>query len=417
MIEAASANPGPDRVRLPPRGRLRRMSAPRRSGLISYLRVRPLLRGVNKVARAGIRAGVRLSYHMKIRRIRRAHPAYFGPLAPALEARHRAYWRSLTRRVDPSWLRYFTHVSGIADPRYVPDDLYHSIIERRLNDLDHAWYYADKNMYERLFDRERFVVTRLRNVSDTYLDRDFRPMTREAFAECFRELAEDCFIKPAVGSGGGRRITLVRRERGGFRTSDGAPFTFDDLERRYRRDYVVQPVVRQHPALARFNPDSVNTLRVMTYRSVKDEAVVPLKATIRFGRRSMIVDNQTQGGVACGVRPDGTMLRHATTETGLKLTEHPDSGIAFDGVPVPNFAAVIEVVSEIARAAPPLRLLSFDVAIGERDSVCVVEINTRNQEVNFLQTSGGPLFGEYSDEVVAWCAERPERDGLRVVRF
>ena len=131
----------------------------------------------------------------------------------------------------------------------------------------------------------------------------------------------------------------------------------------------------------------------------------------------MIVDNQAQGGLACGVRPDGTLHRHATSKDGRRFTEHPDSGVAFEGEPIPEFARVIEVVSKVAGGIPPLRLLSFDVAIDDRGAVRIVEINTRNMEINFLQTYGGPLFGEYSDEVVEWCAEHPERDSFQVVRL
>jgi hypothetical protein len=393
------------------------MSRPRRSGLIARLRIRSVLRVLNAGLRIGIRRGSVLSYRLKIREIRRADPSLFEPLDAALEARHRSYWRCLQRRVDPSWLRFFSHVSGIADPRYVPQDIFHQAIERRLNDLEYARYYADKNIYERLFDPELFAVVRLRNVSDTYLDREYRPMSCRTFAERFNAIPEDCFIKPSVGSGGGRRVDLVRREGGAFRSSDGSPFTYDDLERLYRRNYVIQPAIRQHPALARFNPSSVNTLRVVTYRSVKDEAVVVLKAVLRVGRESMIVDNQGRGGLACGVQPDGTLHRYATSKFGRKFTEHPDSGIAFDGESIPGYAGVLEAVSGVARCIPPLRLLSFDVTIDENGTVRIIEINTRNMEINFLQTSGGPFFGDYSDEIVEWCADHPERDAFQTVRL
>jgi hypothetical protein len=358
-----------------------------------------------------------LSFRLKMRAIRRTNPTLFEPLDSTLEERHQAFWRSLQRRVDPGWLRFFTHVSGVADPHYVPQDVFHQAVERRLNDLEYAWCYADKNIYERLFDPERFVVARLRNVSDTYLDREYRPLSRATFAERFEALSEDCFIKPSVGSGGGRRVALLRREPDTFRSPDGSPFTFEDLERRYRRDYIIQSVICQHPMLARFNPSSVNTLRVVTYRSVRDETVVPLKVVLRLGRESMIVDNQAQGGLACGVRPDGTLHTYATSKAGRKFTAHPDSGVPFEGQSIPEFPAVLETVATIAAAVPPLRLLGFDVTIDSEGAVRVVEINTRNLEINFLQTFGGALFGDYSREVVEWCADHPERDAFRVVRL
>ena len=78
---------------------------------------------------------------------------------------------------------------------------------------------------------------------------------------------------------------------------------------------------------------------------------------------------------------------------------------------------MLETVATIARAVPPLRLLGFDVTIDAEGAVRVVEINTRNLEINFLQTFGGPLFGDYSREIVEWCASHPERDAFQVVRL
>ena len=393
------------------------MSRSARSGFIGQLRIRTALRVLNAGLRVGIRRGTALSFRLKMRAIRRTNPTLFEPLDATLEKRHRSFWRPLQRSVDPGWLRFFTRVSGIADPHYVPQDVFHQAVERRLNDLEYARYYADKNLYERLFDPERFAVARLRNVSDTYLDREYRAMSRATFAERFDALSEDCFIKPSVGSGedGGSLCFAANRIRSVRR--DGSPFTFEDLERRYRRNYIVQSVIRQHPLLARFNPSSVNTLRVVTYRSVRDEAVVPLKVVLRLGRESMIVDNQAQGGLACGVRPDGTLHPYATSKAGQKFTAHPDSGIPFEGQSIPEFPAVLETVATIARAVPPLRLLGFDVTIDAEGAVRVVEINTRNLEINFLQTFGGPLFGDYSREIVDWCAGHPERDAFQVVRL
>jgi hypothetical protein len=96
------------------------MGRPRRSGLIGQLRIRRLLRILNAALRGGIRRGSAFSYRLKIRKIRRENPALFEPLGTALEGRHRAYCRPLQRHVDSSWLLFSAHVSGNADPRYVP---------------------------------------------------------------------------------------------------------------------------------------------------------------------------------------------------------------------------------------------------------------------------------------------------------
>jgi len=388
-----------------------------RTGLIAQLGLHLWLRRINHVARASIRRGAVFSYRRKIRAMLRPNPHLLAPLDRTVESRHADYWRSLEKRVDPSWLRLFSHVSGIADPRYVPQDVYFKAIERRLNDLNYAWFYADKNAYERLFDPNLFVVTKLRNMAGTYLDESYRAMTQDEFTKRFNNLPEDCVIKLSIGSGGGRRIERLTRCEEGFRAIDGTPFRFEDLRQRYRRNFVVQPVIRQHPILAQFNPESVNTLRVMTYRSVKDEKVVPVKAALRTGRKSMVIDNHGRGGLACLVQPNGTLNDYATTKTGEKHTIHPDSGVPFGGVEIPGYSAVMEVVTDVAADVPPLRLLSFDVAVNESGRPLIIEINTKNVEINFLQTAGGPLFGDRTDEIRDWCAAHSHHDVFNAVRI
>ena len=346
-----------------------------------------------------------------------SEPGLLKPIDGAVERDHAEYWRSLEKRVDPSWIRFYVNVSGRADPRYVPQDIFFRTIERRLNNLNYAWVYADKNFYQQLFNPELFAVTKLRNISGNYLDESYRPVTREAFAELFHDLSEDVMVKLSVGSGGGYRIEKLTWSEDGFRDTAGAPFRFEDMRTRYRRNYVVQPVIRQHPTLAAFNPESVNTLRIMTYRSVCDERVRPVKAVFRTGRKSMFIDNQSKGGLACHVRPDGTLFHYAITKTGEKHTVHPDSGVPFQDCTIPGYSAVIEAITEVAAAVPPLRLLSFDVAVDEMSLSRIVEINTQQVEINFLQMAGGPLFGDHTDEIRDWCAEHPDHDDFRAVRI
>lgn len=388
-----------------------------RTGLIAQLGIWRWLRRTNSIARAVIRWGVGLSYRRKIRALHRSNPSLLKPLAGDAEAQHAEYWRSLAKRVDPSWLRLFSHVSGIIDSRYVPQDIYFKAIERRLNDLNYAWFYADKNGYERQFDRNLFAVTKLRNVSGTYLDQDYRVLTRDSFVKRFNDLSDDCVIKLSIGSGGGRRIERLTRSADGFSGRDGRLYRFEDLDRRYGRNFVVQPIIKQHPTLAAFNPESVNTLRVMTYRSVTGEKVVVVKAALRMGRRSMFVDNHGRGGLACVVQADGTLNHYATTKTGEKHKVHPDSGVTFGRFVIPGYSAILEAVKEVAAGVPPLRLLSFDVAVDESSQPRIIEINTQSVDILFLQMAGGPLFGDHTDEIRDWCATHPDHDVFNVVRI
>ncbi|MCK7537993.1 MAG: hypothetical protein MZV63_47075 [Marinilabiliales bacterium] len=58
---------------------------------------------------------------------------------------------------------------------------------------------------------------------------------------------------------------------------------------------------------ARFNESSLNTVRILTYRSVRNEDVFVLHRLLRAGRRGSVVDNQASGGIACAIDNDGLM--------------------------------------------------------------------------------------------------------------
>jgi hypothetical protein len=48
-------------------------------------------------------------------------------------------------------------------------------------------------------------------------------------------------------------------------------------------------------------------------------------------------------------------------------------------------------------------LLGFDFCVTENNEIKLLEINCKNIEINFLQMNNGPLFGEYSKEIIDYC--------------
>ena len=78
-----------------------------------------------------------------------------------------------------------------------------------------------------------------------------------------------------------------------------------DLLLKYKKNYLVQDAVKQHPAMARLNPDSINTLRIVTFRSGME--VVVCYVAIRIGRNGQVIDNESAGGMSAKVNFDGTL--------------------------------------------------------------------------------------------------------------
>jgi hypothetical protein len=367
---------------------------------------------VNRLLLKLVRTVRLLAYRHEIRQAGRQRPELFKPLDPSLEQAHQAYWAGLGK-VDCHWLRLYINLSGIEDHRYIPNDLYIAVVERRLNDGNYNSLVGDKNCLERLFGRDHFPVAVLRCISGVFLDPEYC-ITRSPLALLPpREL----IVKPSVESKGGADVALLRYESEVHLTAGGTEVTPGLLQQTWGDNFIVQEVLRQHDFCAAFNSGSVNTFRVYTYRSVADETVHVLKVVFRNGSGDSVVDNMaSSGGVSTIVDTQGRLGHYAVSKAGDKVVAHPVTGEPYDGRVVPHFESITALPLAMAATIPSHRLLGFDVALTGDGAPIIVEINPMGISLNMMQYDGGPLFGEFSDEVLEYCTRHPGRDNMRILR-
>ena len=371
---------------------------------------------LNRWLRKGVRWYICSAYRRKMRLLRRASPGRFRPGDPAVERRHRELWGRLGARVDVSWCRFYRGVSGIDDARYVPEDFYYAIIERVLNDFEYAWVVADKGTYGQHVDAELLPRTVLKSVSGRLVSGVSDVLTIEEAETLWSDVEHDVVVKPSIGSCGGTNVRRYRCVHGRLSDGSGNPVSMRNLVAVYGEHFLVQEALDQAEVLARFHRNSVNTIRLMTYRSVTDDRIHVLKSILRMGTGAAIVDNEASGGISVGLSGDGVLNPYACSRDGTKFDRHPDSGVSFEGVSVPSFPAVVSAAREAAGRIHSQRLLSFDMAVTSSGEVRLIEINTFGQAINFHQTHTGGLFGDLTEEIVGYCEMNLERDTFRVVR-
>lgn len=338
----------------------------------------------------------------KLRGLRR-HVA-LPPRDPRAERRYRDLWSPLGGKPDPVYLRLYQGVSGIASFAYVPENLYYKAVEPALNHRALALAYADKNVCRRyLPGREQALPeTFLRGIGGVFHSTDSRPLTDAGDALAELPLNTPLILKPSVDSSGGSAVAeVVRGEDGRVRVNGAGmpPEAFVTLLRtRFAAGFVLQEKIRQHPWFQELNPSSVNTVRMVTFRSPADEAAHVLKAVVRFGRPGSLVDNQAAGGRAAGVTPQGQVQDFSVDKRGVR------EPLAKTDRSVPAYDAMADLARRAATGFPYHRLLGFDLCVDAQGAVKLLEINTRNLEINFLQMNLGPLFEEFTEEVAAFCA-------------
>ena len=196
---------------------------------------------------------------------------------------------------------------------------------------------------------------------------------------------ERIFIKRYRG-GAGSGISIAEKKSNGYYTKDGEKLSAHLIREKYTdSNYIFEKQVVQNDAIKRFNPSSVNTIRILTYRNEI------ISAAIRFGGAGDICDNVSKGGVAVSV----DLKTGRLGEYGMRMYDvmkyyrHPDSKIEFKDAVVPNWDSILDVVKKTMQFLPYFNSVGFDVAVSI-DGPVIIEINT-GAGINLSQT--GKEFG------------------------
>lgn len=201
-----------------------------------------------------------------------------------------AYWARWGVKIcDYSWHRMYYAVTGVHDPRFMPDDFVGLCLYPYYNDEAYSDAWRDKNMFERLVPSLRFPSTIGRRVRGRFIGPTGEILDADAFAELlFDEAAgEPVIVKDARLSGHGRGVT-----KHVLSSVDDAASLADS--RSFSENYLVQRCVRQHPVLAAYNESSVNVLRLLTWRH--GPSVDLLFAALRYGLPGEATDMCKRGG-------------------------------------------------------------------------------------------------------------------------
>jgi hypothetical protein len=120
-----------------------------------------------------------------------------------------------------------------------------------------------------------------------------------------------------------------------------------------------------------------------------------ISAYIRMSTSNSHVDNFNEGGCAVGiVLETGKLKKYGYSSfknVGVKvLTQHPVTKTVFENYSIPFLPQAKEMVLKAARLIPTLRLIGWDVAIGESGPV-LIEGNSNYQISGSDFLNGGYL--------------------------
>lgn len=338
---------------------------------------------------------IEAEWRRRHKRVFSEHPEYEAPLDEGVERAHCEFWGSLGGPPCLDTLRLCGAVSGRADPRIVPEEVFAARIERCLGPPEWTAPLSHKSLTPLLLAGGLFPDTVLHCIEGELFDDDGAPVAPTSLPTLLADLDFPLVIKPNTGSAGGRGVSF--------------PASRHDLETEMsrRHNFVVQRVLDQHDDLSAFNSKGINTVRVYTYRSVVTGQTVVLNAALRMGRGGSL-DNETAGGLVCYVGPDGRLNHYAVDKYAGTFDRHPDTGIVFaDAKPIPGIGELWNTAVELASRLPMMRLAGWDFCLGQSGKWTCLEVNLAWHTIRFAQYAGEPFFGPFSEEVRDFCAGHP----------
>ena len=297
------------------------------------------------------------------------------------------YWSARGINLSSTdWHRYYYAKTGIEDPRFVPDDVFHRIIRPKMNDYKQATAWSEKAYTDWVVRGVKTVQSVVRCVNGRLLDEQFALIDQKT-ANSIMNKYEALVLKPTMFTDTGKNVVLAL-----------APFEIKDIITRYGKRFVVQIPLKQHPDMGLLNESSVNTVRINTV--LFDTEAHALPGFVKAGQPGDFTDNG--GGdehrIFIGIK-DGHYGDFAFDHDCNKFYSIP-SGYNFAGQKIPFFEEMCRAAEKAHKAIPNFGLAFWDMSVDINGEPTIVEMNLRYPDSYFPQVSAGPFFGAYTDEVL-----------------
>lgn len=134
--------------------------------------------------------------------------------------------------------------------------------------------------------------------------------------------------------------------------------------------FVVEELIEQGKEVACIHPQSVNSVRVLTFTDGQKVRIIG--STLRAGYGDAIKDNAGAGGMYAFINPKtGVVETDAINYNGKHYRQHPDTSVKFGGFQMPQWNEAMEIVRQMATNIKGATLISWDIAFSTKGWVMV----------------------------------------------
>lgn len=255
-------------------------------------------------------------------------------------------------------------------------------INRR--NADYVLKYNKRSLYPIVDDK---IITKLRAIeAGIHVPEMYGIIETEKQIEKFDEIIgdrNDFVIKPAQGAGGDGILVIADRFEGNFKTVSGKIVTHDEIE--YQLSSILTGLYslggHRDRALIEYRVTPDQIFKSISYEGVPDIRIIvlmgyPVMAMLRLPtRQSSGKANLHQGAIGVGVDlATGLTLRG--TWLNKKISKHPDTGNAVDGVQLPDWDGFMKLAAGCYELCG-LGYIGVDMVLDQDKGPMILELNAR----------------------------------------
>ena len=321
--------------------------------------------------------------------------ARYGSMPLAEEERNeiKAIWGKWGGNYDV--FGFYKKFCGVFNPNFVPDD-YYDFAEHVLNLRWAAYFLQHKCNLKYILPKQNRAEVIVQKIDGHLVLEDNTEISKKEAINILKK--ENAFIaKIARGTGGGRGVRKI---------------IMDDIQNKDETlnqllspiDMEFEKIISQNDFLAQFNPDSVNTMRLVTL-NINEKCTV-LSTFLRMGSKGSFVDNFCSGvGVLVGINNEGYLNEYGVDKNFNKVYKAP-SGLEFKGMKIPNYNGIKQQIIDFHKKIPYANLIGWDVTLDKDFNPIIIEVNLDSAHLALHQIFNGPIFGNRQNEVMGYIDQR-----------
>ncbi|MCA9407573.1 MAG: hypothetical protein KC733_02700, partial [Candidatus Omnitrophica bacterium] len=322
-----------------------------------------------------------------------------------------------------NYFRYKAYTKGY-DVRelqyYLPGRLMNFIREDCVNDQSCKDFCNDKVQFKRILMENALPTAEpigYFSRGQGYFRLDDSPIDE---AEFLNNLDGYYVIKPSRDTSCGRGILFFSTDQQSAIVNFGDNHTIllnelrGYLSQHHNKCLLIERQLKQHPQMAVIYSHAVNTIRIDTLRCL-DGNIINLNAYIRLGRGDRKVDNITAaegvGGISVPIDHISGRLKGIGKDRYLnEFIQHPDTGVAFEGIEIPFWNELKELVCQAHRVFPKVNSIGWDVGITPQGPV-LIEGNHDYDMYGIQVMHGGYLKNKvFVEQMLGYIRQSPFRN-------